>query len=136
MNQRRLIAWLIVVAAGSLVGTLFLRAAGEQGKFWEMHHKLFANQQQLDRPALEKYGQELGLKMDRYKADLDSSKFDAQIDADMKEGSAVDVSGTPATFVNGRKIGGAYPYEVFKKIVDQELAKKGNVAAADRKRKG
>jgi protein-disulfide isomerase len=48
----------------------------------------------------------------------------------------VDVSGTPATFVNGRKIGGAYPYEVFKKIVDQELAKKGNVAAADRKRKG
>jgi protein-disulfide isomerase len=54
----------------------------------------------------------------------------------MKEGSAVDVSGTPATFVNGRKIGGAYPYEVFKKIVDQELAKKGNVAANDRRRKG
>jgi protein-disulfide isomerase len=111
-------------------------AAGEQGKFWEMHDKLFANQTALDRISLEKYGQELGLNMARYKADLDSSKFDAQIDADMKEGAAVDVSGTPATFVNGRKIGGAYPYEVFKKVVDQELAKKGNVATAERKRKG
>jgi protein-disulfide isomerase len=111
-------------------------AAGEQGKFWEMHDKLFANQQALDRASLEKYGQDLGLKMDRYKADLDSSKFDAQIEADTKEGSAVDVSGTPATFVNGRKIGGAYPYEIFKKVVDQELAKKGNVAANDRRRKG
>jgi protein-disulfide isomerase len=111
-------------------------AAGEQGKFWEMHDKLFANQQQLDRASLEKYGQELGLNMAKYKDALDSNKFDAQIDADTKEGSAVDVSGTPATFVNGRKIGGAYPYEIFKKIVDQELAKKGNVATADRKRKG
>jgi protein-disulfide isomerase len=111
-------------------------AAGEQGKFWEMHDKLFANQQQLDRASLEKYGQELGLKMDKYKAALDSDKFDAQIEAETKEGSAVDVSGTPATFVNGRKIGGAYPYEVFKKIVEQELAKTGNVATADRRRKG
>jgi protein-disulfide isomerase len=41
----------------------------------------------------------------------------------MAAGSKLGVSGTPATFVNGRKIGGAYPYETFKKIVDQELAK-------------
>jgi protein-disulfide isomerase len=113
-------------------------AAGEQGKFWEMHDKLFSNQQALDRASLEKYGQELGLNMDKFKAGLDggATKFDAQIAADMKEGTTVDVNGTPATFVNGRKIGGAYPYEIFKKVVDQELAKKGNVAAADRRRKG
>ncbi|HXU79842.1 MAG TPA: thioredoxin domain-containing protein [Polyangia bacterium] len=112
------------------------RAAGEQGKFWEMHDKLFANQQQLDRASLEKYAQELGLNMAKFKAALDSNKYEAQIAADMKEGTAVDVNGTPATFVNGRKIGGAYPYEIFKKVVDQELTKKGNVATADRRRKG
>ena len=111
-------------------------AAGEQGKFWEMHDKLFANQQALDRPSLEKYAQELGLNMSRFKAALDGNKYEEQIASDMKEGTAVDVNGTPATFVNGRKIGGAYPYEIFKKVVDQELAKKGNVAAADRRRKG
>jgi protein-disulfide isomerase len=112
-------------------------AAGEQGKFWEMHDKLFANQQSLDRVTFEKHAQDLGLNLAKFKADLDnSSKFDAQIASDMKEGSAVDVSGTPATFVNGRKIGGAYPYDVFKKVVDQELAKKGSVAGAERKRRG
>jgi protein-disulfide isomerase len=109
-------------------------AAGEQGKFWEMHDKLFANQTALDRASLEKYAQELHLDLGKFKAALDSNKYEAQIAADMKEGSAVDVSGTPASFINGRKIGGAYPYETFKKVVDQELAKKGTVA--ERRRRG
>jgi protein-disulfide isomerase len=48
----------------------------------------------------------------------------------MKEGQAVGVQGTPAVFINGRKIAGAYPFEMFKKIADEELAKKtGKVAA-------
>jgi protein-disulfide isomerase len=110
------------------------RAAGEQGKFWEMHAKLFANQRALDRPSLERYAQELGLNMAKFKAAMDSNKYEAQIDADMKEGAAVDVSGTPASFINGRKIGGAYPYEIFKKVLDQELGKKGTVAAERRRR--
>ncbi|HXI57428.1 MAG TPA: thioredoxin domain-containing protein [Polyangia bacterium] len=99
-------------------------AAGAQGKFWEMHDKLFANQQSLDRPSLEKYAQELGLNMSKFKADLDGQKYKAQIEADTKEGQAVGVNGTPAVFINGRKIAGAYPLETFKKIVDDELAKK------------
>jgi protein-disulfide isomerase len=111
-------------------------AAGDQGKFWEYHDKLFANQRALDRASLDKYAQELGLDMGKFKAAMDSNKFSAQIDAEMKEGSAVDVSGTPATFINGRKIGGAYPYETFKKVLDQEMAKKGNVATTERRRKG
>ena len=50
-------------------------AANEQGKFWEMHDKLFANQQALDRPNLEKYAEELGLNMAKFKAALDTGKF-------------------------------------------------------------
>jgi protein-disulfide isomerase len=110
-------------------------AAGEQGKFWEMHAKLFENQTALDRPNLEKYAQELGLDVAKFKAAMDSDKLGAKIQSDMKEAAAVEVNGTPATFVNGRKIGGAYPYDTFKKLVDQELAKGGRVAA-DRRRRG
>src|SRR5205814_10079354 len=83
-------------------------AAGEQGKFWEMHDKLSANQQQLDRASLDKYAQELGLNMSKFKAALGGNKYEQQIASDMKEGTAAEVNGTPATFVNGRKIGGAY----------------------------
>jgi protein-disulfide isomerase len=71
------------------------RAAGEQGKFWEMHGKLFGNQQRLDRPSLEKYASELGLNMSKFKAALDSNKYGSDIEADMKAGQAVGVSGTP-----------------------------------------
>jgi protein-disulfide isomerase len=99
-------------------------AAGAQGKFWEMHDKLFANQQALDRPSLDKYAQELGLNMGKFKTELDASKYKATIEAETKEGSAVGVTGTPAVFINGRKIAGAYPWETFKKIADEELSKK------------
>jgi protein-disulfide isomerase len=104
-------------------------AAGAQGKFWEMHDKLFANQQQLDRATYEKYAQELGLDMAKFKADLDANKYKDAIDGEQKEGTAVGVSGTPAVFINGRKISGAYPFETFKKIADEELAKKGGKLA-------
>ena len=99
-------------------------AAGAQGKFWPMHDKLFDNQTALDRPSLEKYAQELGLNMSKFKADLDSAKFKSTIESTTKEGTTVGVNGTPAVFINGRKISGAYPFETFKKIADEELAKK------------
>jgi len=46
------------------------------------------------------------------------------IESETKEGQALGVNGTPAVFINGRKISGAYPFETFKKIADEELAKK------------
>jgi protein-disulfide isomerase len=107
----------------AMPAAILAREAGAQGKFWEMHKKLFENQRSLDRASLEKYAQELGLDMAKFKAALDSNKYSAEIDADMKAGQAIGVQGTPAAFINGRKISGAYPFETFKKIVDQELAK-------------
>jgi protein-disulfide isomerase len=97
-----------------------------------MHDKLFENQHALDRPSLEKYAQELGLDVARFRADMDSAKVGGKIQSDMKEGAALDVNGTPATFVNGRKIPGAYGFDTFKKMIDQELAKRGAVAARRR----
>jgi protein-disulfide isomerase len=98
-------------------------AAGAQGKFWPMHDKLFDNNTALDRPSLERYARELGLDMTRFKADLDAERYKARIEADKQEGAAVGVEGTPAAFINGRKIAGAYPLETFQAIADAELAK-------------
>jgi len=99
-------------------------AADAQGKFWAMHDKLFENNTALDRPSLDKYAQDLGLNMSKFKADLDSGKYKSTIQETTKEGTTVGVNGTPAVFINGRKISGAYPFDTFKKIADEELAKK------------
>ncbi|QSQ27030.1 thioredoxin domain-containing protein [Pyxidicoccus parkwayensis] len=104
-------------------------AANAQGKFWEMHDKLFTNQRALDRASLEKYAQEIGLNVNQFKADLDSGKFNAQIEADSAEGQRLGASGTPTFFINGRTLVGAQPLEAFKKVIDEELKKAGAVAA-------
>ena len=100
-------------------------AANEQGKFWQMHDKLFANQQALDRPNLEKYAEELGLNMTKFKAALDSGKFKDKVDSDAKEGAAVGATGTPTFFINGTKVVGAQPFDAFKTVIDTELKAKG-----------
>ncbi|NUN16175.1 MAG: thioredoxin domain-containing protein [Myxococcales bacterium] len=98
-------------------------AAGEQGKFWEMHDKLFANQQALQRDKLEAYAQELGLNMDQFKAALDSGKFKEQIKRDQELAASVNARGTPNSFINGRQLVGAKPIDDFKVVVDEELKK-------------
>jgi protein-disulfide isomerase len=99
-------------------------AAGEQGKFWEYHDKLFANQQALDRPSLEKYAEELGLNMGKFKSALDSGKFKSQVDKDKAEAQKAGASGTPTFFINGERLVGAQPVDAFKKAIDGALAKK------------
>jgi protein-disulfide isomerase len=100
-------------------------AANAQGKFWQYHDKLFANQQALDRPALEKYAEELGLDMAKFRAALDSGKYKDKVDAEAKEGAAVGATGTPTFFINGTRLVGAQPVDAFKAIIDKELKAKG-----------
>jgi len=97
--------------------------AADQNKFWEYHDKLFANQQALDVASLKKYAGGLKLKQNAFDECLDSDKYEDEVQKDLKDGNAAEVTGTPATFVNGRKVVGAQPYDVFKKIIDEELAK-------------
>lgn len=96
-------------------------AAHEQGKFWEMHGKLFANQQALDRASLEKYAQELGLNVKRFSAALETGKYKAKVDAELAEGSKIGANGTPAFFINGRSLSGAMPIDAFKTIIDTQI---------------
>jgi protein-disulfide isomerase len=108
-------------------------AAHEQGKFWEYHDKLFANQKALDRPSLERYAQELGLDLNKFKSALDQGRFRAKVEADMAAGSAVGASGTPTFFINGREFVGAQPFERFKAVIDEEISKADKLLAAGTK---
>ncbi len=104
-------------------------AAHEQGKFWPMHDKLFANQQALDRTSIERYAQDLGLDMGKFKAALDSNKFAKKVEADSAEGMQVGANGTPTFFINGREFVGAQPFEAFKGMIDEEIKKADQVLA-------
>ena len=97
------------------------QAAHAQGKFWAMHDKLFENNKALDRASLDKYAQEVGLNLARFKADMDAHRYKDQIDADAKLGTQVGASGTPTFFINGRKLVGAVPFEQFQTIIDAEI---------------
>jgi protein-disulfide isomerase len=98
-------------------------AAEAQGKFWEMHDKLFANQQNLKRPDLEKYAKEIGLDVEKFKKDIDSPATKKRVDDDTELGKKLGVQGTPNFFINGRPVRGAVPYEQFKSTVDDELGR-------------
>ena len=99
-------------------------AAHLQGKFWEMHDKLFANQQALDRASLEKYAGEIGLNVDKFKADMDSQKVKDLIAKDQADAQKAGANGTPTFLVNGRQLVGAQPVDQFKSLIDEELKKK------------
>jgi protein-disulfide isomerase len=99
-------------------------AAGEQGKFWEMYEQLFKNQQKLGADDLNGYAQAIGLDMGKFKAAMESHKFASKVDEELKQGQAAGVSGTPTFVINGHKLVGAQPADAFKKVIDEELAKK------------
>ena len=100
-------------------------AAHKQGKFWEFHDKLFANQRQLKPDNLKQYAQELGLDMERFDKDMLDLANKKSIDADKAEAASMGVTGTPGFFVNGRFLSGAKPFEDFAKLINAELSRLG-----------
>ena len=97
------------------------QCAREQGKFWEYHDRLFANQQALEAEFLKKYAADTGLDAAKFAACLDSAKYAERVQGQMTVGMALGVSSTPSVFVNGRLLSGAQPYEVFTAVIEDEL---------------
>jgi protein-disulfide isomerase len=95
--------------------------ANEQGKFWEMHDKLFASQQKLQVADLKQHAVDLGLTADTFNQCLDSGKFAAEVKQDSDDGTRYGLTGTPGFFINGRLLVGAQPYEAFAQVIDEEL---------------
>jgi protein-disulfide isomerase len=104
-------------------------AAGEQGKFWEMHDAIFRNQSAIKRNDLLRLATTLGLDMARFVADLDSDRLMSVMQRDMADGLRIGVDGTPAFFINGRRLVGAQPFEAFKALIDRELGASARAGA-------
>jgi protein-disulfide isomerase len=99
------------------------RAQGGSAKFWEVHDRLFDSAPALDRPALEAVAKAAGLDAAAFGRALDENRHEARIRRDQALVTGLGAGGTPTFFVNGRKIAGAQPFEAFKAVIDEELAR-------------
>jgi protein-disulfide isomerase len=97
--------------------------AGEQGKYWELHDRMFANQQALQVPNLKEHAAALKLDVNAFNQCLDSGKHANRVAENLKSGEALGVGSTPTLYVNGRPVIGAQPFEYFKAVIDEELAR-------------
>jgi protein-disulfide isomerase len=98
------------------------RCAEQQGKFWQYHDVLFADQTKLDEAGLAQSARGLGLDENSFQSCLKSGKFKAQIEHDVQEGTKAGVVGTPAFFIDGISLNGVQPEAAFEKIINTELA--------------
>jgi len=112
--------------------------AAEQGKYWEMHDRLFANQQALSDKELLAHGRTLGLKGKAFKSCLNSGKYAEQIETDIAEGKKLGISGTPSVLLgisDGKRIKnikilrGAHPFATFKQEIEKLMNSKDDKAA-------
>lgn len=97
--------------------------AEQQGKFWPYHNELFANQSKLDIKDLKALADKVGLKAKEFDTCLDQGKSKDAVAHDVSAGQKLGVTGTPSFFINGRLLVGDQPFNEFKTIIDEELAR-------------
>jgi protein-disulfide isomerase len=98
-------------------------AAGKQGKFWEMHDKLFANQRTLSPENIKQFAQDIGLDMAKFEQDMASPEVEQQINEEKQQGAKAGVNGTPSLFLNGKKVNNR-SVDGIKQMVEQTLQEK------------
>ncbi len=117
---------------GATPAALATRCAGDQGKFWEMHDKIFEGQDKqgqgtisFGESELREWAAELGLDMGKFNKCFDEQEHLSEVRQDLLEGQQAGITGTPGFLLNGKLISGAQPYAVFKQAIENELAKAG-----------
>jgi len=95
-------------------------AAGKQGKYWEMHALLLENSRALGPEKFKELAQKLNLDLARFERDMSSPEIQQQIDEEMQQARAADVTGTPTLFVNGKRLMNR-SFDGFKQMIDAAL---------------
>ena len=98
-------------------------AANAQGKFWELHDKMFQNFRSLNREKIVALATECGIDMQKFLADMQSGKYRAAVEKDLKDAELLGLSATPTFFINGRKYNANPEPQNLKPIIDAELKK-------------
>jgi len=116
--------------AGAKPAAIASECSREQSKFWEMHDKIFNEQDKRGQGTinftnddLKKWAAEIGLNSGKFNQCFDSGKYEVEVQKDFNDGSTAGVTGTPAFFINGRLVVGAQPYAAFKAIIEEEFKK-------------
>lgn len=100
------------------------RCAAQGGRFWPYHDRLFEGQPRFEREDLIRYADDVGLDRRPFVQCLESRRFAAAVEADVSQGRALGVRGTPTFFVNGQILVGAQSVEAFRRVVDETLAQR------------
>ena len=98
------------------------RCAAEQGKFWEFHDSLYANQARLDLESLRDNALKAGVERIQFESCIATGKYKSAVESDLQLGAASGVTGTPAFLINGMLLTGSQPLSAFEKLIDAELA--------------
>ena len=116
---------------GAQVAAEAAECAEDQGKYWEMHDKIFQEQDkqgqgtiQFSKTDVVKWAGQVGLNMGQLNQCLESGKYRTEVNNDLAAGTAAGVSGTPSFFINGKLLVGAQPFSAFQEIIEEELEKK------------
>jgi protein-disulfide isomerase len=105
----------------ALPAALASMAAAEQGRFWEYHDELFINQNSLGSEKYMEIAESLGLDLKKFSLDMMRPSLRKKIEQDVADGKKAGVTGTPAIFVNGRKLK-KRDFSALSKLIDEELA--------------
>jgi protein-disulfide isomerase len=95
-------------------------AAGEQGKFWEMHDIIFKNYNRLSEERFKEFALQIGLDVKKFIEDYKSNKYDQQIQQDINIGRSIGVNGTPTVFINGKRLM-RRSFNDFKEAIEKAL---------------
>lgn len=95
--------------------------AQEQGKFWEFYSGVYESEAKLDETGVSGLAAQIGLDADTFSSCLKSDRAVKAVQADIAEGKAAGIQGTPTFLINGERLAGAYPYEKFEEIVEGAL---------------
>ena len=121
---------IVEIHPDAMLAALAAQCSVDQGKYWEMHDKIFREQYnrgddlvRFKVADLKKWARDIRLDAAAFDTCLDSARYKDEVAKDKADGDSVGVPGTPMFFINGRGLGGAQAFPAFKKIIDEELAK-------------
>lgn len=119
-----------ILGDSSLQAAIAAECANDQVAFWDFHDLLFENQRTFNQGMFIQFGETLGLDMEQFTACQNDPAVRDEVIADYEAASRLRVSGTPTFFINGRRVVGAQPYEVFQGVIDEELASAEDIPAS------
>ncbi|MAS35488.1 MAG: hypothetical protein CL610_15865 [Anaerolineaceae bacterium] len=111
-----------ILGDSSLQAAIAAECADDQGAFWDFHDLLFENQRGFNQEGFIRFSEELALDGEQFVACQNDPATRDEVIADYAEAERLGVSGTPTFFINGRRVVGAQPYEVFQGVIDEEFA--------------